>query len=164
MISKSILHALARRSLSTSSSVKEVSEALKHVEECDTKLKIPSLDRTRVWNLICLSILPSNLCPGVSYQSEVLLLHCWSRRCWESQLLAVWYLPSWWTNHKTPGTHKGETIFPSLLVTYSQNVIWGQSIRIRYACLLYVSLFQGGRQIGDADKMVQGIVPRHLSL
>jgi len=112
MISKSILHALARRSLSTSSSVKEVSEALKHVEECDTKLKIPSLDRTR----------------------------------------------GFLTNQK-----------------YSYSIVGPEDVE-KANFLLYdtyhpdepitkhLGLTKGGRQIGDADKMVQGIVPRHLSL
>ena len=48
MMSKNALPSLARRCLSTSSSVKEAAEALKHVEESDKKLKAPMLDRTRV--------------------------------------------------------------------------------------------------------------------
>ena len=39
--------------MSTSSSVKEASEALRHVEESEKKLKAPMLDRTRVW-ITCL--------------------------------------------------------------------------------------------------------------
>ena len=49
-MSKSAIPSLARRCLTTSSTVKEASEALRHVEESE-KLKIPMIDRTRVWTL-----------------------------------------------------------------------------------------------------------------
>merc|ERR1711892_226373 len=112
MISKSIIHALARRSLSTSSSVKEVSEALSHVEECDTKLKIHSLDRTR----------------------------------------------GFLTNQK-----------------YSYSIVGPEDVE-KANFLLYdtyhpdepitkhLGLAQGGNRIPDADRMVQEIVPGHLSM
>ena len=49
MLSKTSLPALSRRCLSTSTSAKEASEALRHVQEKEKKLKAPILDRTRVW-------------------------------------------------------------------------------------------------------------------
>ena len=49
MLSKKAPQTMARRFLTTSISVKEASEALRHVQESEKKLKAPVLDRSRVW-------------------------------------------------------------------------------------------------------------------
>jgi len=112
MMSKSALPFLARRCLTTSSSVKEASEALRHVEESEKKLKAPMLDRTRGF----LTGKKYSYCivgPDDVEKANVLLY---------------------------------DTYHPDEPITK------------------HLGLTQGGQRIPDADRMVQDIVPRHLSM
>jgi len=112
MMSKNAISALARRCLSTSASVKEASEALRHVEESEKKLKAPMLDRTRGFltnkNYSYCIVGPDDV------EKANFLLY--------------------------------DTYHPDEPITK------------------HLGLTQGGKRIGDADKMVEEIIPRHLSM
>jgi len=112
MMSKNALPSLARRCLSTSSSVKEAAEALKHVEESDKKLKAPMLDRTR------------GFLTGKKYSYCIV------------------------------GPEDVEKANFLLYDTYHPNE----------PITKHLGITQGGKRIADADKMVQDIVPKHLSM
>lgn len=112
MMSKNALPSLARRCLSTSSSVKEAAEALKHVEESDKKLKAPMLDRTR------------GFLTGKNYSYCIV------------------------------GPEDVEKANFLLYDTYHPDE----------PITKHLGLTQGAKRIADADKMVQDIIPRHLSM
>jgi len=112
MMSKNALPSLVRRSLSTSPSVKEAAEALRHVEESDKKLKAPMLDRTR------------GFLTGKKYSYCIV------------------------------GPEDVEKANFLLYDTYHPNE----------PITKHLGLTQGGKRIADADRMVQEIVPKHLSM
>jgi len=111
-MSKNALPSLVRRSLSTSPSVKEAAEALRHVEESDKKLKAPMLDRTR------------GFLTGKKYSYCIV------------------------------GPEDVEKANFLLYDTYHPNE----------PITKHLGLTQGGKRIADADRMVQEIVPKHLSM
>jgi len=111
-MSKNALPSLARRCLSTSPSVKEAAEALRHVEESDKKLKAPMLDRTR------------GFLTGKKYSYCIV------------------------------GPDDVEKANFLLYDTYHPNE----------PITKHLGLTQGGKRIADADRMVQEIVPKHLSM
>jgi len=111
-MSKNALPSLARRCLSTSPSVKEAAEALRHVEESDKKLKAPMLDRTR------------GFLTGKKYSYCIV------------------------------GPEDVEKANFLLYDTYHPNE----------PITKHLGLTQGGKRIADADRMVQEIVPKHLSM
>lgn len=112
MMSKRALTFLARRCMSSSSSVKEASEALRHVEESEKKLKAPMLDRTR------------GFLTGKKYSYCIV------------------------------GPDDVEKANFLLYDTYHPDE----------PITKHLGLTQGGQRIPDADRMVQDIVPRHLSM
>jgi len=112
MLSKTALPALGRRCLSTSTSVKEASEALRHVQESEKKLKAPMLDRTR------------GFLTGKNYSYCIV------------------------------GPDDVEKANFLLYDTYHPDE----------PITKHLGLTQGGKRIPDADRMVQEIVPRHLSM